>query len=141
MTSIVGMVKHIGLYVVIGGFAAILMQWNIGRQAELSEKVGQFSQLVESQARETELAAQALEDQVKRAEQAEKAHAEAVGALKIRLDAQREAVQRAERMQSELARLRRENAELKEWADNVHPDIVRELLNAAARTGADSTQD
>lgn len=139
--SIALVAKQLITYVVVGGLAAGLMQWNIGRQAKLAEEVGKFSQMVEQQSQETRRVTEELNDMVREAEVRETEHKRAMELVKQRLTAQREAVKKANQMTSELERLKRENTELKNWADVKHPDDVRMLINTAAGTTAGGDKD
>ena len=89
----------------------------------------------------------AADDKAKEAEQREKTKDRAIDTLNSELDTQAEAAAQLQSQLGELSmtaatradtikRLKRENAELKEWADRPLPDPVVRLLQRPTLTGA-----
>jgi predicted nucleic acid-binding Zn-ribbon protein len=78
---------------------------------------------------------QDLHAEIKKSVVLESEHAKALDAVKLRYHAEQAARKQAASLQSQVAQLRRENAELKSWADVKHPDSVRMLINSAAGQG------
>jgi hypothetical protein len=121
------MTKIVGMCLFVAAVTLLIMHYT-GVIAENGQVIGQL----ETQSNQLHQTVRDNEEQVKKAlTRAQKAEA-------LMRDRERSAVenfQKANQLAADIAALRRENEELKRWADITHPDSVRIIL-ATATSGS-----